>query len=68
MLDGYKVYIGGAGAILVGVGHLMHDWYNGSYQSVEFYLGWIIIGWTIIGGRSAAEKLRIALKDLLPKE
>ena len=57
MIDGYKMYIGGAGAILVGVGHLMYDYYTGVYQPVEHYLGWIILGWTIIGGKSALNKI-----------
>jgi len=65
LLDGYKVYIGGAGAILVCVGHFMYDWYLGDFQSIDFYLWWLIAGWTIIGGRSAAEKIR---KELLSKD
>lgn len=55
------MYIGGAGAILIGVGHIMHDWYNGTYQPLEFYLMWLIAGWTIIGGRSVATKVISAL-------
>jgi len=61
-LDGYKTYIGGAGAILVGVGHFMYDWYLGDFQSIETYLAWIIIGWTIIGGKSALKKITDDLK------
>ena len=56
------MYIGGAGAILVGIGHLMHDYYTGVYQPLEFYLTWFIAGWTIIGGRSVATKVISALK------
>ncbi len=56
-LDGYKLYIGGAGAILVGVGHFMYDWYLGDFQSIETYLAWVILGWTIIGGKSALNKI-----------
>jgi len=51
------MYIGGAGAILVGVGHFMYDWYLGDFQSIETYIAWIIIGWTIIGGKSALNKI-----------
>jgi len=58
LLDGYKTYIGGAGAIIVGIGKAMYDWYNGSLQPVEEYLTWIILGWTIIGGKSALKKLK----------
>lgn len=61
-LDGYKMYIGGAGAILVGVGHFMYDWYLGDFQSIEMYLAWIILGWTIIGGKSALNKIIKASK------
>lgn len=62
------MYIGGAGAILIGVGSIMYDWYTGKFQSVEFYAGWLILGWSIIGGRSAAEKVIRELKELLSKE
>lgn len=56
-IDGKKTYLGGTGAILVGVGKFLYDWYYGTYQAPEAYLSWIIAGWTIIGGRSAAKKL-----------
>lgn len=58
MLDGYKTYIGGAGAILVGIGKAMYDWHNGSLQPAEEYITWIILGWTIIGGKSALNKIK----------
>lgn len=61
-LDGYKMYIGGIGAILVGVGHFMYDWYLGEFQSIDFYLWWIIAGWSIIGGKSALNKIIKVLK------
>ena len=61
-LDGNKMYIGGAGAILVGVGHFMYDWYLGDIQPIDEYLTWIIIGWTIVGGKSALKKLTADLK------
>lgn len=62
------MYIGGAGAILIGVGSIMYDWYVGEYQSVEFYVKWLILGITIIGGRSVAEKVIRELKEMLSKE
>lgn len=55
-LDGKKMYIGGAGAILVGVGSFMYDWYIGKFQSIDYYLWWLLAGWTIIGGKSALNK------------
>ncbi len=61
------MYIGGAGAILIAVGYGMYDWYIGEFHSVEFYLGWFLTGWVIIGGRSAVEKIICELKELLSK-
>ena len=58
LLNGNKTYIGGTGAILIGIGKVMYDWYIGDIQPAEEYLTWIIIGWTIIGGRSALKKLK----------
>ena len=57
-LDGNKTYIGGTGAILVGIGKFMYDWYMGNIQPTEEYLMWIIAGWTIIGGKSALKKIK----------
>ena len=56
MLDGYKTYLGGLGAIFIGVGKALHDWYIGNPVNFEEYLQWLIAGWVIIGGRSAFEK------------
>lgn len=56
-LDGYKTYIGGIGAILIGIGTLMYDYYNGNIKSLESYLSWLVAGWTIIGMRSAINKI-----------
>ena len=56
-LNGKKTYIGGIGAILIGIGKLAYDWYNGSIQPLETYLTWIIAGWTIISGRHAVKKI-----------
>ena len=55
-IDGKKTYIGGAGAILVGIGNLLYDWYRGDIKNIEFYMTWIITGWTIISARSALKK------------
>lgn len=46
----------------------MYDWYVGEYQSVEYYFKWFIIGISLIGGRSAVEKVIRELKELLSKE
>ena len=56
-LDGKKTYLGGIGAILVGLGQLLYDYYNGTLKDYQSYLSWIIAGWTIIGGRSALNKI-----------
>jgi len=56
-LDGKKTYIGGICAILIGIGKLGYDWYNGNLQPLEEYLGWFIAGWTIISGRHAIAKI-----------
>jgi len=57
-LEGKKTYIGGTSAIVVGVGKLLYDWYRGqiSVDPFEEYGAWIILGWTIISGRSAINK------------
>ena len=57
MLDGSKTYIGGIGAILIGVGKFFFDYYNGTPLDTAEYLKWILAGWTIIGGRSALTKI-----------
>ena len=56
-INGYKSYIGGVGAIAIGVGKFLYDWSTGNIQAYEVYLTWIIAGWTIIGGRSAIGKI-----------
>jgi len=59
VLDGKKTYIGGAGAILIGIGKALYDWYNGTFATDPWteYGSWLIAGWTIIGGKSALKKL-----------
>ena len=54
-LEGKKTYIGGICAILVGLGKAGYDWYMGKFATDPFeeYGAWLILGWTIIGGRSA---------------
>ena len=56
-LNGKKTYIGGIGAILIGIGKLMYDWYNGNVQPAETYFAWFVAGWTIISGRHAIKKV-----------
>jgi len=56
-LQGKKTYLGGIGAILVGLGQLLYDYHNGTLKDYQQYLSWIIAGWTIIGGRSALNKI-----------
>ena len=57
-IDGNKSYIGGVGAIAVGVGKFLYDWSTGNIQPIETYATWIVAGWTIIAGRSAINKLK----------
>lgn len=56
MLDGYKTYVGGIGAILSGIGYVLWNAYEGNPIDWNIAGGWIIAGWTIIGGRSAYAK------------
>lgn len=62
-LDGKKTYIGGIGAILVGIGKAMYDWYNGTLQPADSYLSWVIAGWVIISGRHAIKKIENLLSE-----
>ena len=57
-VDGLKTYIGGVGFILWGVSDIMISVYDGKPLDWNIAIGKIITGWTIIGGRSAVEKLR----------
>jgi hypothetical protein len=58
-LDGKKMYIGGTSAILIGLGKLGYDWYNGTIAADPWtvYGNWFVIGWSIIAGKSAIKKL-----------
>jgi len=56
MLNGYKTYVGGIGAILSGIGYVFWNAYEGTTIDWNIAGGWIIAGWTIIGGRSAVNK------------
>lgn len=58
-IDGYRTYIGGIGAILIGAGRMMYDWYNGAMSSDPYtdYMFWFVAGWSIIFGRKAIAKI-----------
>jgi len=56
-LNGRKTYIGGIGAILIGVGKYAYDWHMGSLMPIEEYLSWVVAGWTIMGFRSGIKKI-----------
>jgi hypothetical protein len=57
MLEGYKTYIGGIGFILMGVGGILAQIYEGKPVDLEKGLGLIITGWSIIGIRSGIKKV-----------
>jgi len=52
MLNGWKTYIGGIGAILTGLGTLVYSASQEIPIDWNQIMGWIIAGWSIIGGRS----------------
>lgn len=58
-IDGKKMYIGGTSAILIGIGKLGYDWYNGTIAADPWtvYGNWFIIGWGLIAGKSAIKKI-----------
>jgi hypothetical protein len=57
-IDGLKTYLGGAGFILWGVSDVLISIYEETPVDWNIAIGKLIAGWTIIGGRSALEKLR----------
>lgn len=57
MLNGYKTFIGGSGAILTGIGMLAYNVVEGNKIDWNIIMGWIVSGWTIIGGRSAVNTI-----------
>lgn len=59
-LDGKKTYIGGGAAILIGLGKVGLDYYNGVFSADPWneYGYWFVIGWSIISGRSAITKIK----------
>lgn len=56
-IDGYKMYIGGAGFILWGISDILIGIYEGTHIDFNIALGKIMGGWSIIGGRSAMDKI-----------
>jgi len=56
MLDGYKTFIGGIGAIATGIGTVAYNYSEGLPTDWNLAMGWIIGGWAIISGRSLADK------------
>ena len=58
-IDGKKMYIGGISAFLVGLGKLGYDWYNGqiAIDPWNVYGNWFVIGWGLIAGKSAINKV-----------
>ena len=58
LIQGKKTYIGGISAILIGLGKLGLDWFNGKIAADpwEAYGYWLVLGWTIIAGRNAIKK------------
>jgi hypothetical protein len=59
-LDGYKVKIGAAGSILVGISGLIGHFFPDAgcpEMDVEKALGWIASGWIVWGGNHKMQKL-----------